>query len=60
MITMFDILFGPRFEAVYEKREIIDVEYEDISDEIDSINTSNIKLIENNNDDTPFCKSISK
>lgn len=46
--TMFDILFGSRFEPIYEEREIEDVDYVDVTDEIEE----EPKLIEDGSDNS--------
>lgn len=49
---MFDILFGSRFEPKFREREIIDVEYVDLSDEVIQPQTDESKLIEYGKDNT--------
>ena len=50
--TLFDILYAPYLEHVFEKREIEDVDYIDITDEVQQEQSEESKLI-GYGEDTP-------
>ena len=43
--TLFDILYAPLFEQVFEKREIVDVDYIDVTDEVQQDQSEEAELL---------------